>query len=116
MAYITEISTYDGPYTSAFQHLNHETPIAVVKVLGPRFLRYGHDLEETVTSRVCLTIKRLYGNPTVDQIKLAIRQTFGGSHCSHEYDCCGCRSYYVSKIRKIKPHTWIFTVTSSRNF
>ena len=54
---------------------------------------------------------------SIDDIKQALRDTLTQSGCSHEYDCCGCRSYYVSRC-DYEPESgeWLVTVSSSRNY
>lgn len=68
------------------------------------------------------TISRVWVNTgshsvSIDDIKQALRDTLTQSGCSHEYDCCGCRSYYVSRC-DYEPESgeWLVTVSSSRNY
>lgn len=62
-------------------------------------------------------------DPEIDQqkwataeLKQAIRDTYTQAGCSHEYDCCGCRSYYASEPELVTGDLWKVIVSSSRNF
>jgi len=45
-----------------------------------------------------------------------LRDTFWINSCQHEYDCCGCRSRYVSDTRHIKDNIWYVEAHSARNY
>lgn len=52
-----------------------------------------------------------------DTIKRALRDTFTKAGCSHEHDCCGCRSYYGHpKLIDKDEREWLVIQTSSRNY
>ena len=51
--------------------------------------------------------------PSIEQI---IKDTFNHNACEHDYDCCGCRSYYAWPVKHIKDNLWYVEVHSSRNY
>lgn len=53
---------------------------------------------------------------TDDTIRRALQSQFSYSHCQHEYDCCGCRSYHAFDVRKLGKGYWLVVQTSSRNY
>jgi hypothetical protein len=46
----------------------------------------------------------------------AIRDTFGGSSCTHDYDCCGCWSSHVYDVKLVEPGIFEFSRSGSRNY
>lgn len=44
-----------------------------------------------------LEIEDLSNDCTVEDVKKAIQDSFSHFGCHHEYDCCGCRSFYAKK-------------------
>jgi phosphatidate phosphatase APP1 len=46
----------------------------------------------------------------------AIRDTFGGSSCQHDYDCCGCFSTHVSGIEVMDGDIYKFSTTATQNY
>jgi hypothetical protein len=50
------------------------------------------------------------------ECRLIIRDHLWTGGCSHDYDCCGCRSAYPTSIKKVGKRDWIATQSSSRNF
>lgn len=53
---------------------------------------------------------------TVEDIKQALKDTFTAAGCHHEYDCCGCRSYYAGNPVEYGFGMWSLTVNSYRNY
>ena len=51
-----------------------------------------------------------------EQIKQALLDSFDHQGCSHEYDCCGCRSYSSDEAIPHAGSVWQVIVYSSRNF
>ena len=54
----------------------------------------------------------------VEEISQALQDTFTVAGCHHEYDCCGCRSYYAKKPMRISDDScvWSIEVNSWRNY
>lgn len=55
------------------------------------------------------------GTPRAD-IEKALRDTFTSEGCAHEWDCCGCRSYRVNSVTRLRDGHWKIIVGSSRNY
>ena len=59
---------------------------------------------------------------TMDKIAGALRDSLGGSSCTHEHDCCGCVSVFVDSITFVprykgedKQSAWI-QISRNRNY
>lgn len=50
-----------------------------------------------------------------DVIKHALKDSFSHRGCSCEYDCCGCKSEYVRRVRKLSSYVWALRISWSRN-
>lgn len=55
---------------------------------------------------------------TDKDVEHALRATFSGSSCTHEYDCCGCVSDWVRTVVKIdrEEDEWLVTIARSANY
>lgn len=53
---------------------------------------------------------------TEEQIKQALKDSFTQVGCHHDWDCCGCRSYRVTKAELLSQGIWVVQVASSRNY
>lgn len=53
---------------------------------------------------------------SVAQTERALHDTYTEQGCAHEWDCCGCRSYYAEKVERVTGDLWKVVVSSSRNF
>lgn len=51
-----------------------------------------------------------------EQVAKAIRDHYTKAGCHHEYDCCGCRSFYASKPDYLGGNRWEVKVNSFRNY
>ena len=40
-------------------------------------------------------------------VRRALADTLSYSHCRHEHDCCGCRSFHVLDVRRTKAREWV---------
>jgi hypothetical protein len=56
----------------------------------------------------------------VEEVRQALIDSFSHVGCHHEYDCCGCRSFYASNPERLASEVdweeWKVTVNSSRNY
>lgn len=71
------------------------------------------DYCEPMMTRYTVELPPHKEKPTV--IRNALRNEFTSHGCHHEYDCCGCRSYYAS-FKQLTHRKWSVVVTSSRNY
>ena len=63
---------------------------------------------------------------SVEDVRQALIDSFSHVGCHHEYDCCGCRSFYASNAKHLTSNgdtdagrvteEWKVTVNSSRNY
>jgi len=55
-----------------------------------------------------------------EEVRQALRDSFSHVGCHHEYDCCGCRSFYASTPELLTVgedcEEWKVTVNSYRNY
>lgn len=62
-------------------------------------------------------VSRANKRVTDKDVRQALRDTFTYSYCTHEYDCCGCRSYHAYDVHKQSyGDAWVVIQTSSHNF
>ena len=50
-----------------------------------------------------------------DDMETALMDTFSGSRCRHEHDCCGCVNTSVSRVRELKDGHYALRMSYSRN-
>lgn len=91
--------------------------VAVAEVVWSTTIEPEDDVDDMCEPRTSVyRIKILCGSVDPETVREAIKwthRTKGG--CGHDWDCCGCRSYYVGDILQ-SGDEWIFEVHSSRNF
>lgn len=99
-------------YGDGFSHLDMWGSDFKLKALPARLVQSPIGLEEDTVLMQTLIVPRSAlasaGSRTarrhvMQQIKQAIADTYSGSKCTHEYDCCGCvtrRAYVVHSNRR----------------
>lgn len=80
-------------YMEATQH------VADVKLTAPRVTKQGNGYDEGPRT---VQYTRIPRGVNATRLATALVHTLSGSSCQHEYDCCGCASYYtrVTKVNK----------------
>ena len=64
-----------------------------------------------------VSVTRATKRVTDKDVRQALRDEFTYSHCTHEYDCCGCRSFHAYDVHKLAfGDKWVVVVNSSCNF
>lgn len=55
---------------------------------------------------------------TVEEVRQALQDSFTQVGCHHEYDCCGCRSFYATRPVQLSDDNflWQVEVNSWRNY
>jgi hypothetical protein len=72
------------------------------------------DMCEPYTSYIRVVVK---ADATDELIKQALHDYFTQAGCHHEWDCCGCRSYYAWDVMKLEDESeWLVIQNSSRNY
>jgi hypothetical protein len=105
-------------YVGTWQHLDEWESIgSYITVSWGSWYTDPDDMCEPIS-----TISRIWVNTrdnpaSIEDIEQALRDSLSSNGCSHDYDCCGCRSYYVSRC-DYEPalNEWLVTVSSSRNY
>lgn len=80
---------------------------AVLVVLSPADLATAKNNYRRVTAQNKPTFTRW--------MTRAIEESMSGGGCGHDYDCCGCASYYADAHRT-KPREFSVVVTRSYNY
>ena len=58
---------------------------------------------------------RVSSDASHSDIQRALEQELSGSSCQHEWDCCGCYSYYAT-ARWLSDDLWLVLYSGSRNY
>ena len=97
---------------------SHRIGTFMVEAKGTRYPDDDDEnIEDRYSERYVIDINIEDGEEGDHQfIRQAIRDTFTENHCQHEYDCCGCRSWYCRETYHIKDGLWYVIVSSSRNY
>lgn len=82
-------------------------------------LSYEAHSDDDETSRAIYTLRILDRGDNPNNLRAALYDNYSGSHCMHDYDCCGCWTHRVHKVKHI--HLGNITlyrvyVHSSRNY
>ena len=80
-----------------------------------RWVKKGGDIQEPM--KVIHSI-HVQSEASVEEISKALQETFTMTGCTHEYDCCGCRSYHAKKPIRVSDDStvWTLEVNSWRNY
>lgn len=104
-------------YVGTYQHLDRWETIGTGDEIGSRELPLSEEEEEDYCEprrrEVFILVK---SDKPEDDIKQALHDSYTQHDCHHEYDCCGCRSYYARDIKRLTGDLWRVEVYSSRNF
>ena len=111
-------------YKDAYRHLDEEQHIGTTETLRSieRHVDEEHGDSGTNLLFIRITLDQDTEEPiTTDDIKKAIRNTYGYSGCSHEHDCCGCISQTVNRMKRLRINgfndneVWAVSVSWYRN-
>lgn len=99
-------------YADAYRHLDEDKYIGDAKLLAGRIVEESNDYDRGPTRVFRVVLKR--GVNPVDARK-AIHNSFSGSNCRHEWDCCGCPSYSAD-VRKVSDREFSVRQSVSYNY
>ena len=99
-------------YIDEYKHLDGERFVATVRLTPRKQTREGNGYDDKGTYVQYLRVPR---NVAKKDLAQALRDTMGYSGCTHEYDCCGCSSYYVS-VKSTGSRTMQVVTNVSRNY
>lgn len=107
------------PFPSYYSHRRGGYVYPKTRPLGKAEIRRRMREYEPDASVGTLSISRVvaYGfkGMTAKEICRAIEDEFSSHGCSHEYDCCGCRSY-TARVEHVKGSEFVLRITTSYNF
>lgn len=76
----------------------------------------GDNLEDAYSQKLFVRVELCDGVDASERdIKRALQDVYTSSGCHHDYDCCGCRSYYADASH-LRDDMWMVDIYSSRNF
>jgi hypothetical protein len=70
--------------------------------------------DPTITNMIC-EVTLAFGVDR-ENVRQALRDTFTKQGCSHDWDCCGCVSTSVRRVKHIHGNTFVVSTYSSRNY
>jgi hypothetical protein len=103
-------------YVGSWDHLEKWRDIGSFEVVrSHRVEGDPEDMCEPLTDFKQVQVSREAGVSDED-VRCALRDSFTKVGCSHDWDCCGCRSYRVSRIKPYPGDVWVVVIHSSRNY
>jgi hypothetical protein len=99
-------------YIDEYKHLDGERFVATVRLTPRKQVEEGNGYDSGGTYVQYLRVP--LGVDT-GSLRQALRDTMGYSGCTHEYDCCGCASRYVS-TKMLTPRKMRVTTHVSYNY
>lgn len=111
-------------YRDGWSYLDEWEDIGTYEIEARGEKDYDPDSYEDAFSQVLMV--RVESDASLDDIRRALQAAFSGSHCQHEYDCCGCYSYYATatpltrdseaKASGTEASYWRVVYSGSRNY
>lgn len=110
-------------YVGTYQHLDEWQHIGDYEVLETRTKEIDDD-DPCDPARTTMIVAIKCDDPDESDaiIRKALHDTFTHAGCHHEYDCCGCRSFAVTSVKRLHRKSrlfdqmWRVNVYSSRNY
>lgn len=99
-------------YVGSWQHRDNWKFLATVQATPPRLVREPDEREFSDGGAYLLHVRAPSGAPDLRQ---GLRDTFTKHGCSHQHDCCGCRSTRAS-VRKVSARDYIVVQSVSFNY
>lgn len=105
-------------YVGTYQHLDEWDDIGTINTLSSVNIDLDPQGDDACDPMETLHVVEV----TTDQpeplnlVCEALRASFTSAGCHHEWDCCGCRSYYASEIHHAYNNRFVVSVHSSRNY
>lgn len=92
------------------------------EVLETRTKEIDHDVWQPARTTMIVAIKCDDPDESDALIRKALYDTFTFDTCHHAYDCCGCRYFQVTSVKRLHRKSrlfdqmWRVNVYSSRNY
>jgi hypothetical protein len=104
-------------YVGTWQHLDKWEGLGSIDEIGSRELPLNEEQENDHCEPKGREVFCLVTSEAEDaKIICALHDTYTQWGCSHEYDCCGCRSYTAQDVKRVTGNLWRVEVWSSRNY
>ena len=103
-------------YRGAWDHLDEWESVALYENVMYGGIKEEGNLEQSQSQEMLIRVYDIDPTATEGDILQAIRDEFTYSHCQHDYDCCGCRSYHTHEVIPLSKGYYLITQTSSRNY
>ncbi len=103
-------------YNSGWRNLDEWETMGTVRVRRG-FAELVPDTADDMPGTVLLVEVELSGEVPVDHktVECALQDTFSGSNCTHDWDCCGCVSKYA-KATQLGDKEWMLLINYTRNY
>lgn len=99
-------------YIDEFKHLDSERFVATVRLTPRKMTAEGDGYDSGGTYVQYLRVP--LGVNTKD-LERALHDTMGYTGCTHDYDCCGCASSYIS-TKLVAPRKMMVRTSVSFNY
>lgn len=97
-------------YVDGWRELDREKFVATVQSTPPRLVREGNGHDDMGSYIMHVRAPR-----DAPDLRQGLRDTFSGSNCRHEYDCCGCTTRRAA-VNKVSARDYVLRVSVSRNY
>lgn len=107
-------------YVDTFSHLDQWKKVGEYEVIqSEQWAKVTEDMTEPMQHIYWVKVHPNLG-VTDSEVRIALIDTFSHVGCHHDYDCCGCRSFYAKEpellTRDGDIEEWKVTVDSGRNY
>lgn len=104
-------------YVGAYKYLDKWECIGSLDEIGMRDIPLDSDQQDDYTERKGREIFVLVTSDAPESdIATALCDTYTNQGCAHDYDCCGCRSYFADDVKRVTGNLWRVEVWSFRNY
>ncbi len=108
-------------YVGSYQHEDEWKSVGNFEVIqSEKWVKSTEEATEPTFTEYWVAV---YPNEgvTSEDISRALKDSFTQVGCHHEYDCCGCRSFYAGTPKYLSSYgeggqEWKVTVNSYRNY
>jgi hypothetical protein len=103
-------------FADGWAHEDEWRRVATFTVLPARLVEKPRANDEAGTYIVHVISPRpITSKREMDRIRAALADTFSGSSCRHEHDCCGCKSTWARVVHNDR-RRFVLRLRITRNF
>jgi hypothetical protein len=104
-------------YVGTYQHLDEWELVGTINEIGSKEIPQSEDDKADLCEPHAHTVYAVVTSDKPDSVvSAALHDTYTQAGCAHDYDCCGCRSFYASGAKRVTGDLWQVTVSSFRNY